>query len=123
MANKLNFTPYQNGMLVKLEIKEVTDAGIILPESHKEQMDYTYEVVAIGPECRQVKVGDWVLLNANGEKLNIEGEDYGFIKEHQIFGVFAERPQATTAPKRSNSNLKLNKTTKNVEEFNKKHGL
>lgn len=123
MDNKLNFTPFHNGILVNMEVKEKTESGIILPESQREQLDFTYEVVAVGPGCTQIKVGDWVLLKANGVKLHIEGDDYGFINEHQVYGTFPSRPDNTEAKKSIDSNLKLDKTVENIKDFNKRKGL
>jgi co-chaperonin GroES (HSP10) len=126
MDKKIKFTPYHMGVLVEIEIKETTDAGIILPESHKTMQDFAYKVVAVGPGCVQVKPNDWVLLKADGVKLNIEGEDYGFVQEHQIFGVFPEKPITVASDGTgvtAGGDIKLDKTIENIKDFNKRKGL
>lgn len=95
--SKLNVTPLQDRVIVKpLEAEEKTKGGIILPDTAKEK-PIEGTVVAVGPGKiaddgkvinMTVKVGDKVLYGKySGTEVTIDGEEYLFMRESDIFAV------------------------------------
>jgi co-chaperonin GroES (HSP10) len=89
----INFTPIGNGVIVELhEQKETTPGGIILAdtvENKEELLKTSYEgdiVLAIGPDCKQVKVGDLAYFNiqASFKPCVINGKRYLLYREGDI---------------------------------------
>lgn len=105
MKNKVGFTPNGDGVLLdwKAVDEEKVESGIIVPDAYRAQHKAEQEmlengittVAAVGPKCTLVKPGDWILLNAPGRLINVEGCLYGLVKEYQIDGVFAKEPIGT----------------------------
>jgi co-chaperonin GroES (HSP10) len=120
--DKVNFTPYQTGILLYYKKKETK---LIVDDSLLAESDLIYQVAAVGPKCDQVKVGDWVMINSPGVIIDVEGEKYVLIKEHQIFGVFNEEPKITetTTKMSETSDIKLDKTIEKAKKFNEKYNL
>lgn len=83
------YTPTSRDVVIA--IKEVTEAGIYLPENLANPADLDaepVEVVAAGPDCKQIKVGDFVLLrNVIPTIFSIEGKKYIQIAEYDCLGV------------------------------------
>jgi co-chaperonin GroES (HSP10) len=91
--NTLNVTPIGNGVIVELqEQKETTEGGIYLPDTVEQKEDLlktTYEgdiVLAIGPDCKQVKVGDLAYFNiqASFKPCVLNGKKYLLYREGDI---------------------------------------
>ena len=86
-----NFTPTRDWVLVADPRKTETDTGIILPEgvSTKYQSNIS-KVLAVGPETKQAKQGDLVMINptTTGNIIEIEEESYIMIPEHFCMGIF-----------------------------------
>jgi co-chaperonin GroES (HSP10) len=98
-----NYHPLHDGIVIKLhEIKDVTDSGIMIPEAAKQSArsitedDLAYEVLKVGPECVNVRPGDFVTLGQQtGYPLILKDEsgntkEYGQIFQNWILGVFRE---------------------------------
>jgi co-chaperonin GroES (HSP10) len=138
----VGFTPNQTGVLLKWREAEDDEkaSGIIIPEAIREHPEAIREqrqaelnalengitqVMAVGPDCKLVKVGDWVLLNSPGRLINVEGIAYGLVKEHQIDGVFDNEPNTKkvdeigVAP----GTLKTTKTEKKALDFKEKYDM
>ena len=90
---KVNFTPIGNGVVVELkEVEEKTAAGIYIPDTVEDKenlLKQVYEgdiVVAIGPDCKQVKVGDLAYMNINAsfKAFVINGKKYMLYREGDI---------------------------------------
>ena len=81
-------------LIEPLAAEEVTKAGIIIPDSAKEECSEG-RVVAIGTGIVKgkkyefsVKVGDKVLYGKySGEEVKIDGKEYKVVKEEEIIGV------------------------------------
>jgi co-chaperonin GroES (HSP10) len=74
-----------NNVLVYIELpSNETDAGLIISDAVAESMkkEITGEVVAVGKECKNFKVGDTLLLPPHGSSVVA-------YKEH-VFHVFRE---------------------------------
>jgi chaperonin GroES len=55
------------------------------------------EVVLVGPEARNVKVGDRVLfIPQTGLEADVEGEVFLLLRERDIQGIFSDRADPTT---------------------------
>lgn len=99
-SNKINGKPSKAGVLVEFKVKEKTDAGIYLPESAW-TMKGILKVLAIGEFCKQVKVGDWIVMSAEArpKTICIEGVIYGMIQEFEIDWIYDEEPKVVNEPK------------------------
>jgi hypothetical protein len=115
------------GSNVLLEWKESDEGALQLPEELKAQINAqnngVTKALAVGPDCKTIKEGDWVLLNGAGRLLVLDGITYGMVKEHQIDATFKAKPRLGKNELDSFSNIKIEKTAKKVEDFNIKHNL
>src|SRR3989344_9573300 len=77
---------------IETEERKVTESGIIIPDTAKEDRDSKKgKVVAVGPGKHEdgkltpmsVKVGDVVLFGW-GDKVKIDGEEYYLVRESEI---------------------------------------
>jgi len=103
----VNITPLHDRVVVRrLEERETTRGGIIIPDTAKEK-PMEGEVVAVGAGKREkgeripldVKVGDLVLFGKYvGSDINIDGEEFMILKEDEIFAKIG--PAAKAAGKR-----------------------
>lgn len=59
MAEK--YKPLGSFVIVKPHFEEVSDGGIVIPQTGK-KVPRKAKVVAIGPSCKDVKVGDKILV-------------------------------------------------------------
>jgi co-chaperonin GroES (HSP10) len=87
----MNFKPTQDWVLLPHPNKKVTDAGIILSDSAaKAIQSNVLKVIAAGPECKEVKENDTVMVHPETAALPIElgKEKYLLIKEFSICGIF-----------------------------------
>ena len=93
----MHFRPLHDRVLVRrIEAKEKTAGGIIIPDNAKEK-PMEGEVVAVGPGTRDeagrlvelgVQAGDRILFGKwSGTEVRIEGEDLLIMKESDILGV------------------------------------
>ena len=93
MENKIKYTPFANGVLVVyVEPKKETGSGIYLPDTVEERealIDQLYtgdEVIAIGPECKQIKVGQTAYFNLQvmPKPFQVDGVKYMLYREGDI---------------------------------------
>jgi chaperonin GroES len=95
----MGFRPLHDRVLVRrVEAKEKTAGGIIIPDSAKEK-PAEGEIVSIGTGTRaengtitplDVQVGDRVLFGKwSGTEVKVGGEDLLIMKESDILGVIA----------------------------------
>jgi co-chaperonin GroES (HSP10) len=84
----MNFIPTHNYVILPHEKHEKTKSGIILTEQTTVRPSYVLPVLAVGPDCRNVKVGDTVMVHpeSKGLIIPIDGEDHVLISEHMICG-------------------------------------
>jgi len=97
---KLKIEPlYDRVVVQRLEEKDITKGGIIIPDTAKEK-PMEGKIVAVGAgkmtdEGKQiplkVKKGDKVLLGKwSGTEVKIEGEEYIILKEEEILAIVKE---------------------------------
>jgi co-chaperonin GroES (HSP10) len=91
--SKINFIPTRDWVVLPLQRKDQTDAGILLTGGAENSLRTNIlEVVAAGPKCEMVKQGDTVMVHPTSEGLivQIDGKDYVMINEFQICGVIPQ---------------------------------
>lgn len=87
---KINFLPTRDWIVLPLQRKDQTDAGILLTGGAENSLrSNILEVVAAGPKCEMVKEGDTVMVHPNSEGLivEIDKKEYVMVNEFQICGV------------------------------------
>ena len=86
----MNFKPLGDRLLVKtVEEANTTASGIIIPDNAKEKPNRA-EVVAIGSEVEDVKVGDTVVYGKySGTELVLDGSDYIVLELSDVLGVIS----------------------------------
>lgn len=83
--------PTRNLVLVKWVPNEKTKNGIIIPTT--DEFEYVRgEVVAVGPECVEVSLGDRVILEkyAKHDRIDMDGYLYAFVSESGLFATYEE---------------------------------
>jgi len=88
--SKINFKPTRDWIVLPLQRKDQTDAGILLTGGAENSLrSNILQVIAAGPKCEMVKEGDTVMVHPTSEGLivDIEGNDYVMINEFQVCGV------------------------------------
>ena len=93
MANLINFEPLRDWVIFQPHLLDQTESGIIIPEQAKKNMSTNIvKVLAAGPKCEKVKVGDTVLVHPESGALviNLDGVEYACINEFQVVGVIPQ---------------------------------
>jgi chaperonin GroES len=69
------------------EADSKTASGFYLPDNAKEKPK-TATVVAVGPACKQVKVGDRVIMKAyTSTDVKVGKDDYMLVKEEDVLAT------------------------------------
>lgn len=68
----------------KIESSTKTASGFYLPESAKEDVKMA-EVVAIGKDVKEVKVGDQIFYSNYSSPVKIDGSEYVYMKEEDVY--------------------------------------
>lgn len=68
----------------KLEATTKTSSGFYLPESAKEDVKVA-EVVAVGKDVKEVKVGDKVFYSNYSSPVKLDGTEYVYMKEEDVY--------------------------------------
>lgn len=63
LQNKVNFTPRGSYILVTSNLVKKEATGLVLGKSNTPEIKEVQQVIAIGPEVRDLAVGDYVFLN------------------------------------------------------------
>ncbi len=81
-------------MILPHEKEKKTKSGIILTQQDNLTPSYVLPVLAVGPECRTVQVGDVVMVHpeSKGLIIPIDGENHVLISEHMICGRVPNPP-------------------------------
>ena len=76
-----------NIVLKQTEAEETTSSGIILATNAKEK-PAIYEVMSAGPDVKDVKVGDKVVVGKfTGNEIKLDGVDYKFVKLEDVLAI------------------------------------
>ena len=74
-------------VITKIEAEAKSAAGILLPDSAKEQPQ-SGQALAVGKDVTEVKVGDQVLYAKYGPaEVKVDGEELLIVKEEDILAV------------------------------------
>lgn len=81
--------PLQNRLVLKMEKKkEVSKGGVFIPESVEINNQEIGVVVKIGPDCKEVKIGDRVILGVySGTNITVNDEKLLVLKETDILAI------------------------------------
>ena len=92
MENSLNIKPRSKNVLVAENAREkVTESGIIVEGREGLGESKSGTVLAIGPNCTEVKVGDKILLTWNkAQVVTIDGAQRVIIDEENIVAVLED---------------------------------
>ena len=79
-----------NIVLKATEAEETTASGIILAAATREK-PAIYEVMSAGPDVKDVKVGDKVIVSKFiGGDLKLDGVEYKFVKLEDVLAVVTD---------------------------------
>ena len=79
-----------NVLLKQNEAAETSIGGIILATTTKEK-PAIYEVMSAGPDVKEVKVGDKVVVdNFKGNDIKLDGVDYKFVKLEDVLAIVTD---------------------------------
>ena len=100
------YVPMNYQLVFEFEMICKTKAGVEIPEHlqkkyQDEQMQkqgFAKRVVAVGPNVKQVKVGNWILINSATARVNDiplinkgnTGDKHGQIHEYDVLGIVDE---------------------------------
>jgi chaperonin GroES len=69
------------------EAKSTTASGLYLPDNAQEKPK-TAKIVAVGPNAKQVKVGDRVVYKSySTTEIKVDSQDYILVKEEDILAT------------------------------------
>ena len=78
-----------NILLKQTDAAETTASGIILASAKEKPA--IYEVMSAGPDVKEVKVGDKVVVdNFKGNDIKLDGVDYKFVKLEEVLAVVTD---------------------------------
>ena len=89
-TKKIKFKTTRDWVLLPDPRKEETESGIILPESVQATLKTNVlEALAVGPECKWVKVGDTVMIDPSGKGhiIELDKKSYVIVAEFMILGI------------------------------------
>ena len=79
-----------NIVLKQTEAEETTSSGIILATTAQEK-PAIYEVMSAGPDVKEVKVGDKVVVGKfTGNEVKLDGVDYKFVKLEDVLAIVTD---------------------------------
>lgn len=79
-----------NIVLKQTEAEETTASGIILAAATREK-PAIYEVMSAGPDVKDVKVGDKVVVGKfEGHEIKLDGVDYRIVKLENVLAIVTE---------------------------------
>jgi chaperonin GroES len=68
----------------KVESTNKTSSGFYLPDSAKEDIKFA-EVVSVGKDVKEVKKGDKIFYSSYGSPVKIEGVEYVYMQEKEVY--------------------------------------
>ena len=91
MTNQIKFNPTRDWVVVPFQDQSKTESGIILAGGAENSLRRNVvKVVAAGPDCKEVKVGNTVMIHPNSQGLVIDLDEgkYVMVNEFTICGIF-----------------------------------
>jgi len=86
----MNFKPLGDRVLIKVKEAETkTASGIYIPDNAEKEKPTQAEIIAIGSEVKDVKVGDNVVFTkfARSATVTLEETDYLVMETAEILGI------------------------------------
>ncbi len=86
----MNFQPLGDRVLIKVEeVKTQTASGIYIPDNATQEKPTQAEIMAIGSDVKNVKVGDKVVFTkfARSATVTLDDTDYLVMETSEILGV------------------------------------
>ena len=78
-----------NIVLKQTEAEETTASGIILAAAKEKPA--IYEVMSAGPDVKDVKVGDKVVVGKfTGNEIKLDGVEYKFVKLEDVLAIVTD---------------------------------
>jgi len=101
VSTKQPITMLSDRLLVQIRLNEgerASRGGILIPATAQVSKRLAWaEVVAIGPQVRNIEAGDRVLFNPEDRyEVEVRGEDYLILRERDIHAVASERIEGGT---------------------------
>jgi chaperonin GroES len=101
VSTKQPITMLSDRLLVQIpsiEGERASRGGILIPATAQVAKRLAWaEVVAVGPQVRNVEPGDQVLFNPEDRyEVEVRGEDYLILRERDIHAVASERIEGGT---------------------------
>lgn len=91
--NPTEFQPVGDNIQIDLEGGQEKIGSIYLPQNMQKAPTVLAKVVAVGPLCKQIKVGQWAVISvAQVLVLKLDGEECAFTKEDRVLAVVDKRP-------------------------------
>jgi len=85
----MSLRPKKGSVLVELDVENVSEGGIILPESRKETELADGTVSALGKDVEEYKIGDRVLVHRySGTGLVVDGKETLLLEEGEVLGCY-----------------------------------
>jgi chaperonin GroES len=86
----MNFNPLGDRVLVKVqELQTQTASGIYIPDNASQEKPTQAEVIAIGNDVKDVKVGDNIVYTkfARTATVTLDNQDYLVMEVAEILGI------------------------------------
>ena len=86
----MNFKPLGDRVLIKVEeVKTQTASGIYIPDNAAQEKPTQAEIVAIGNDVKDVKVGDNIVYTkfARTATVTLDNQDYLVMEVAEILGI------------------------------------
>lgn len=85
------YRPYKNNILLKWEVQDKSEGGVIIPD-HLQEKKLGLEVVAVGEAVKDIKVGELIVVLPNTPigTFKLFDEEYAQIADYQVFAVVSQ---------------------------------
>jgi chaperonin GroES len=85
----MNIQPLFDKVLIKPQkVEEKTAGGIYIPDTAKQDKPQIGEIIAIGKDVKDVKIGqNIVFAKYSPTEITLESEDYLIVKEEDILAI------------------------------------
>jgi len=88
-----NIKAINNIVVVKelIKVEEKTPAGIIVPSTVKVEPQKYGEVLSVGENVENIKVGDVIVFHqAGGQAVILDGVIMRILKNEEVYGIYTE---------------------------------
>jgi len=93
------YTPIRDFIVVEFDVPKQSKGGVLLADQTKEEYSkqMAWKVIAIGPETKHVKIGDYVLVGPNARPMGIplihtkdDDTQHVQLHEYEVLGTVQE---------------------------------